>query len=80
MLILLITFIGFGYATAQDSSMSFFLTSKGPGDGANLGGLAGADAHCQMLAESVGAGVGVERFVDSRAHCADGDQVLRRQI
>ena len=36
--------------------MSFFLTSKGPGDGANLGGLDGADAHCQMLAESVGAG------------------------
>ena len=36
--------------------MSFFLTSKGPGDGANLGGLEGADAHCSMLAESVGAG------------------------
>ncbi len=48
--------IGFGYASAQDSGMSFFLTSKGPGDGANLGGLAGADAHCQALAESVGAG------------------------
>ena len=36
--------------------MSFFITSKGPGDGANLGGLAGADAHCQSLAEAVGAG------------------------
>ncbi len=48
--------IGFGYASAQDSSMSFFLTSKGPGDGANLGGLTGADAHCQTLAESTGAG------------------------
>ena len=48
--------IGFGYASAQDSDMSFFLTSKGPGDGANLGGLAGADAHCAMLADSVGAG------------------------
>ncbi|MDH4072243.1 MAG: hypothetical protein OEV41_03940 [Gammaproteobacteria bacterium] len=46
----------FGPATAQDADMSFFLTSKGPGDGANLGGLAGADAHCQMLAESAGAG------------------------
>lgn len=45
-----------GFANAQDSSMSFFLTSKGPGDGANLGGLEGADAHCQMLAESAGAG------------------------
>lgn len=36
--------------------MSFFLTSKGPGDGGNLGGLAGADAHCQALAEAAGAG------------------------
>lgn len=34
--------------------MSFFLTSKGPGDGANLGGLAGADAHCASLAEAAG--------------------------
>lgn len=34
--------------------MSFFLTSVGPGDGANLGGLAGADAHCQQLAVSAG--------------------------
>jgi hypothetical protein len=47
---------GAGSATAQDAEMSFFLTSKGPGDGANLGGLTGADAHCQMLAESAGAG------------------------
>ena len=39
---------------AQD--MSFFITSKGPGDGANLGGLDGADAHCQSLAEAAGAG------------------------
>ncbi|MGH7477158.1 MAG: hypothetical protein ACRELD_12875 [Longimicrobiales bacterium] len=36
--------------------MSFFLTSRGPGDGANLGGLEGADAHCQMLARDAGAG------------------------
>lgn len=41
---------------AQDERMSFFLTSEGSGDGANLGGLAGADAHCQNLAEAVGAG------------------------
>jgi hypothetical protein len=34
--------------------MSFFITSQGPGDGANLGGLAGADAHCQQLAEAAG--------------------------
>ena len=36
--------------------MSFFITSEGPGDGANLGGLSGADAHCEALAAAVGAG------------------------
>ena len=36
--------------------MGFFVTSVGPGDGANLGGLAGADRHCQNLAAAVGAG------------------------
>ena len=39
---------------SQGNAMSFFITSEGPGDGANLGGLAGADAHCQSLAEAVG--------------------------
>ena len=43
-------------AQAQDTSMSFFITSAGPGDGANLGGLEGADAHCQKLADAAGAG------------------------
>lgn len=36
--------------------MGFFITSAGPGDGGNLGGLAGADAHCQKLAAAAGAG------------------------
>ena len=36
------------------TEMSFFLTSASPGDGGNLGGLAGADAHCGNLAEAVG--------------------------
>ena len=36
--------------------MGFFITSVGKGDGANLGGLAGADAHCQQLAAAAGAG------------------------
>jgi hypothetical protein len=35
--------------------MTFFLTSVGPGNGAELGGLSGADAHCQSLAAAVGA-------------------------
>lgn len=41
---------------SQDNSMSFFITSVGSGNGANLGGLAGADAHCATLASAVGAG------------------------
>jgi hypothetical protein len=37
-------------------NLTFFVTSAGPGKGADLGGLAGADAHCQRLATTVGAG------------------------
>lgn len=36
--------------------MTFFITSAGPGRGADLGGLSGADRHCQQLAEAAGAG------------------------
>jgi hypothetical protein len=43
-------------AQAQDTSMSFFITSAGPGDGGSLGGLEGADAHCQTPAAAAGAG------------------------
>ena len=39
-----------------NAPMSFFVTSVGLGDGGNLGGLAGADAHCQALATAAGAG------------------------
>ena len=39
---------------AQDNPPSFFVTSAGLGDGANLGGLAGADAHCVALARAAG--------------------------
>ncbi len=41
---------------APDTSLSFFITSVGPGQGADLGGLEGADQHCQALADAVGAG------------------------
>jgi len=41
---------------AQQKDMSFFITSAGPGKGADLGGLKGADAHCQALAKAAGAG------------------------
>ncbi len=37
-----------------DPPMGFFVTSAGMGDGANLGGLKGADGHCQKLAEAAG--------------------------
>jgi hypothetical protein len=43
-------------AQAQQTAMTFFITSVGPGDGANLSGLDGADRHCQTLAQAVGAG------------------------
>ncbi len=41
-------------ALADAASMSFFVTSAGKGDGANLGGLEGADAHCSALAKAAG--------------------------
>ena len=43
-------------AQAQQANMSFFVTSTGAGKGADLGGLAGADARCQQLAQAAGAG------------------------
>ena len=46
-----------GVAKAQTAAqMTFFITSAGSGKGGDLGGLAGADAHCQRLAEAAGAG------------------------
>jgi len=43
-------------AVTAQGNMSFFITSVGPGKGADLGGLAGADEHCQALAKAAGAG------------------------
>jgi hypothetical protein len=43
-------------SAAVQHPMTFFVTSVGVGDGANLGGLAGADRHCQALAAAAGAG------------------------
>jgi hypothetical protein len=40
----------------QKTNMTFFITSVGSGKGADLGGLAGADKHCQSLAQAAGAG------------------------
>jgi hypothetical protein len=55
--ILAVLFIATAQATtAQAENMSFFVTSANPGSGADLGGLEGADAYCETLAEAVGAG------------------------
>ncbi len=75
-------------AQAQQSkasaNMSFFVTSVGSGKGADLGGLAGADKHCQSLAQSVGAGKkrwhaylstqasGATKAVDARSRIGKG--------
>jgi hypothetical protein len=57
---------------SQENEMSFFITSAGSGDGANLGGLAGADAHCASLAQAAGSRGKTWRAYLS-AH-ADGNQ------
>ncbi len=65
-------------AQDADESMSFFLTSTNPGNGADLGGLAGADAYCAQLADSVGAGGRTWRAylstsdIDARDRIGDG--------
>ena len=55
-----LSLLGSGLALAQDAPesppMTFFLASVGPGQGADLDGLGGADAHCQMLATGAGGG------------------------
>src|SRR6201982_559519 len=43
-------------ASAQSAGTTFFLTSNGVGNGGNLGGLPGADNHCQTLAQAAGFG------------------------
>ncbi|MCC6780953.1 MAG: lectin [Hyphomicrobiales bacterium] len=52
----LATMAGPAGLNAQQAPMTFFITSVGSGKGADLGGIAGADAHCQRLAQAAGAG------------------------
>ena len=72
--IIMLTSLGSHLVLAQnaDSRMSFFLTGTGPGNGADLGGLTGADRHCQMLAAAVGLGNRTWRAYLSTS--ASGDQ------
>ncbi|GAB1715729.1 MAG: hypothetical protein NTAFB05_07710 [Nitrobacter sp.] len=62
-------------AGAQTADMSFFVTSVGIGNGGNLGGLAGADNHCQTLAQAAGAGAKTWRaYLSTQA--ADGKPAI----
>src|SRR5436305_8593931 len=47
---------GSSVGQARQGGMSFFVTSAGSGKGADLGGIEGADRHCQQLAQAAGAG------------------------
>ena len=59
----------------QSPNMTFFITSSGPGKGADLGGLEGADRQCQTLAQAAGAGNKTWRaYLSTQA--ADGAQAV----
>jgi len=77
----LLALVGAEASFAQE--MTFFISSEGPGNGGDLGGIEGADGHCQALAEAAGAGgktwaayLGTEqeggRGVDARSRIGDG--------
>lgn len=60
-----------GTVLAQQAKMTFFVTSVGNGNGANFGGLAGADKHCQTLAAAAGAGFRTWRAYLSQSNWGD---------
>jgi hypothetical protein len=65
----------------QSPNMTFFVTSAGPGKGADLGGLDGADRHCQTLAQNAGAGSKTWRaYLSSNAALAGGAVNARDRI
>ena len=59
-------------ASAQSANATFFLTSTGVGNGGNLGGLAGADNHCQELAQAAGFGAPKTWHAYLSTQAADG--------
>ena len=63
-------------AQAQTAGTSFFLTSNGIGNGGNLGGLAGADNHCQSLAQAAGFGAPKTWRAYLSAQAADGQPAV----
>jgi len=58
--------------SAQSANATFFLTSNGIGNGGNLGGLAGADNHCQELAQAAGFGAPKTWHAYLSTQAADG--------
>ncbi|MCA6110502.1 lectin [Bradyrhizobium cenepequi] len=63
-------------AQAQSANASFFLTSNGIGNGGNLGGLAGADNHCQTLAQAAGFGAPKTWHAYLSTQAADGQSTV----
>lgn len=63
-------------ASAQSANATFFLTSSGIGNGGNLGGLAGADNHCQELAQAAGFGAPKTWHAYLSTQAADGKPAL----
>ena len=59
--------------------MCFFITSEGLGKVADLGGLKGADAHCQALAKAAGAGGQWRAYLSTNAENAR-DRMFRREL
>jgi hypothetical protein len=65
-------------APPQSPNMTFFVTSAGPGKGGDLGGLEGADRHCQTLGQAAGAGAKTWRAYLSTNAAAQGGPVNAR--
>src|SRR5207302_8377551 len=75
--LMLLGLAGANITYAQQSEMTFFITSVGSGKGGDLGGLAGADAHCQQLAAAAGAGNRTWRaYLSSSTNAANPSQTV----
>jgi hypothetical protein len=68
-------------AQAQQGNMSFFVTSVGKGNGADLGGLEGADAHCLALARAAGStGTNWRAYLSTTAPGGEAGVYARERI
>ena len=71
-----LTLLAASPASAQSANAAFFLTSTGIGNGGNLGGLAGADNHCQELAQAAGFGAPKTWHAYLSTQAADGKDAV----